>query len=947
MGSSATRPSGYELSRALRRAGLDPVETSSRRRAEYSSDASNYRVLPQAVVFPRSSEEIVAVHTVCAELSVPITMRGAGTSVAGNAIGPGVVVDCSRHLNRLLAVDPEARTAQVQPGVILDDLQRQLAPHGLRFGPEPSTHSRATLGGMIGNNACGSRALRYGRTSDNVRALDILTGAGERLPLGPGTDRSGSPTLTALHDLVGGSLAPIRQEFGRFSRQGSGLSLDRLLPEKGFDVPGLIAGSEGTLAIVLEATVELVHTPNFVTLLVLGYDDLPSAADDVGAILPFRPVAIEGMDSRIAGIVRAQSSNRVPDLPDGRAWLFVELAASSEEELAETARQVAAAVAATSCRPVTDPAEAADLWRIREDGAGLANRPVGTHAWHAGWEDAAVPVRHLGEYLRRFDSLTEEHGLVGYPYGHMGDGCVHVRLDFSLDSRPGVDRFRRFLDEAAHLVAGYGGSMSGEHGDGRARSELLPRMYSDTAISLFRAVKELFDPANLLNPGVIVTPAPLDADLRLQPGWRAPVPLGFAHDPDAGDFARAVHRCSGVGRCRSTTLAGDDVMCPSYLATRDEKDSTRGRARVLQELVRSHSRLTWDSPEVLEALDLCLACKGCASDCPTGTDMARYKSEVLHQAYRRRIRPASHYSLGRLPTWARLASKAPGAANLALSSRATRMFRRMAGVAEDRVLPRFAPRTFSDLTRRSGRREGSTPVLLWVDTFTEHFQPEVGLTAAKVLSAAGYDVRTPERRLCCGLTYVSTGQLNKARKLLRRTVAALSAAEDAGLVIVGLEPSCVATLRGDARELLGAETPVPKVHTLTEILSRHDTFRPDLAGTSILAQPHCHHRAVLGWDADRDYLQGLGAVVETVTGCCGLAGNFGMEAPHFDVSMQIAETALAPALRRADAHGVVLADGFSCRLQVRQLGGPPARHLAQLLADRIRDDEPQAERWDP
>ncbi len=509
-----------------------------------------------------------------------------------------------------------------------------------------------------------------------------------------------------------------------------------------------------------------------------------------------------------------------------------------------------------------------------------------------------------------------------------------MRLDFSLDSQPGVDRFRRFLGEAAELVAGYGGSMSGEHGDGRARSELLPRMYSATAMSLFGAVKHVFDPDNVLNPGVIVAPAPLDADLRLHTTWRPPVLLGFAHEADAGDFAGAVHRCSGVGRCRSTTLAGDDVMCPSFVATHDEKDSTRGRARVLQELVRSQSALTWDSPEVLDALDLCLACKGCASDCPTGTDMARYKSEVLHQAYRGRIRPASHYSLGRLPTWARLASKAPRAANLALASRATGVLRRMAGVAGERVLPTFARRTFSQLVR-SRRGEGGTPVLLWVDTFTEHFQPEVGLAAARVLTAAGFEVHTSERSLCCGLTYISTGQLDRARRRLRRTVEALGAAERAGLPIVGLEPSCVATLRGDAQELLGGATKVPAVLTLAELLARDDTFRPDLSGLSILAQPHCHHRAVLGWEADRDYLRLLGAEVETVTGCCGLAGNFGMEDSHFDVSMRIAETWLGPALRRADPGGTVLADGFSCRLQVTQLEGPTAVHLAQLLADRL------------
>jgi len=930
------QPTSRDLTHELLRVGVEHLDSSIRRRAEYASDASNYRVLPRAVAFPRSADEIVTIHKVCSDLEVPLTIRGGGTSTAGNAVGHGVIVDCSRHLNRILEVDLESRTATVQPGVVLDDLQRRVAPYGLRFGPEPSTHDRATLGGMVGNNACGSRALRYGRTSENLLSADVLAGNGERLSVRSGDRSPKSPTLAALRDLTAHNLAPIRREFGRFSRQGSGLSLDYLLPEHSFNVPGMLAGSEGTLALVLEATLKLAATPSYSTLHVFGYDDLSTAAEDVERILRSHPVAVEGIDSRIVDIVRSRNPTAVPDLPPGNAWLFVELGANSRDELAAASMQLSTGSASSNHRAVADKAQAARLWRIREDGAGLANRPTRTNAWHAGWEDAAVPVTQLSAYLRRFDELVEAHGLIGFPYGHMGDGCVHVRLDFKLDAPPGITRFREFLTAAADLVAEYGGSMSGEHGDGRARGELLPRMYSSEALSLFGSVKTIFDPRNVLNPGVIVDPTPVDANLRLHSSWRVPIPLGFSHEPDTGDFARAVHRCSGVGRCRSATIDGDDVMCPSFIATRDEKDSTRGRARVLQELVRADSAVTWGSPEVHESLDLCLACKGCSSDCPTGTDMARYKSEVLYQSYKGRLRPASHYSLGRLPTWAQIASKAPRMANRLMASRAGRALGHLAGVADQRVLPEFAHRTFSDRARAELPRGDGTPILLWVDTFTERFQPEVGISATKVLSAAGYDVRTPGRQLCCGLTYISTGQLDKAKRRLLRTVRELREAERADMRIVGLEPSCVATLRGDAQELLDeGEGLIPTVHTLAEILSDNDELRPDLSGLSILAQPHCHHRAVMGWDIDREYLRSLGAEVDTVTGCCGLAGNFGMEEDHFDVSMRIAETWLAPALSRAHPASSVVADGFSCRLQARQLGDDTALHLAQLLSDHL------------
>ncbi|HZD99481.1 MAG TPA: FAD-linked oxidase C-terminal domain-containing protein, partial [Micromonosporaceae bacterium] len=660
----------------------------------------------------------------------------------------------------------------------------------------------------------------------------------------------------------------------------------------------------------------------------------------VPALLPFSPIAIEGLDRRIVDVVAAsRGPAAVPVLPSGSGWLFVELAGDTGAELAALATRVVAVAGALDARVVTDTAETAALWRIREDGAGLASRPVGGKRSYSGWEDAAVPADRLGGYLRDFETLMSTHGVSGVPYGHFGDGCVHVRIDFPLDRSDGAQVFRAFLLDAAKLVASYGGSMSGEHGDGRARGELLPLMYSTAALQAFAATKAVFDPDDLLNPGVIVRPRPLDADLRL-PAPHLRQRLAFAYGEDTGDFSAAVHRCTGVGKCRADTTAAGGVMCPSYLATRDEKDSTRGRARVLQEMANG-TLVTggWRAPEVRESLDLCLACKGCASDCPTGVDMATYKAEVLHQSYKGRLRPVTHYSLGWLPRWARLASKAPRLVNAALGSPAAGLGKRLAGIDPRRDPPRFATRTFRRWFADHPSATGD-PVLLWVDTFTDHFTPDVGMAAVGVLERAGFSVRIPDDELCCGLTWISTGQLERARKILRRSVTALAPSAKSGIPVVGLEPSCTAVFRSDALDLFSDEsdreragTVAAATRTLAEFLTERNVNLPDLTGVRAVAQPHCHHHAVMGWSADAALLKRAGATVESVGGCCGLAGNFGVERGHHDVSVAVAETSLLPAVRAASDDTVVLADGFSCRTQLDQLAGRTGIHLAQLLAD--------------
>jgi Fe-S oxidoreductase len=695
-------------------------------------------------------------------------------------------------------------------------------------------------------------------------------------------------------------------------------------------------GSEGTLGLVLRARVSLVKDAPHRALAVLGYPSMVDAADAVPSLLHHPLVACEGLDERIVEVVRSRRGQAaVPILPGGAGWLFAEVTAGSEAEARTLAEAVARDAGAVDHRSVTDPAEQLALWRIREDGAGLAARSLSRPA-HAGWEDAAVPPERLGDYLRGFDELLRGYGYDGVPYGHFGDGCVHVRIDFDLDGTDaGRGRFRSFLEEAAALVASHGGTLSGEHGDGRARSELLPAMYSPEALALFGGVKAALDPDNVLNPGVLVEPRAVDADLRQGRRLSEP-PTSLRLVEDAGSLVAAVHRCTGVGRCTADNTGTGGVMCPSYVATGEEKDSTRGRARVLQEMVNgSLVRDGWRSPEVHEALDLCLACKGCSTDCPTGVDMATYKAEALHQRYHRRLRPRSHYALGRLPRWARLTQPVAPLANRALRSSAVqRLAKAAAGIDQRRSIPGFAPRRF---TRWAGERarEEQPDVVLWADSFTEHFATGPGQAAVRLLERAGLRVAVVGERTCCGLTWISTGQLDAARRIATRTLDELHPYVTAGVPIVGLEPSCLAVLRGDLVELTDDPRAVELargVRTLAEHLeSLPDWTPPDLTGLTAVAQPHCHHASVLGWEADARLLARAGVAVKRLGGCCGLAGNFGVEKGHYEVSVAVAEHQLLPAVRAAAPGTVVLADGFSCRTQLDDLAGVRALHISELL----------------
>lgn len=973
------------LAEALRGRVDGGVDASVRRRAEYSSDASNYRVRPTLVVFPRHDADVAATVTFARAHGLSVTARGAGTSVAGNAVGPGIVLDFSRHLRAVLAVDPEARTARVQPGVVLSDLQRRLRPDGLRFGPDPSTQDRCTLGGMIGNNACGPHALAWGRTSDRVRSLRVVDGIGTERVLGADLG-----VLPGLAGFTTTNLAVLRTELGRFDRQASGYGLEHLLPERGSSIAKAFVGTEGTCGLLLEAEIDLTPVPAATVLTVLGYPDIATAADDVAAVTRCGPIAVEGIDAGLVDRVRAHRGT-VPELPRGRGWLFVETAGASADEAFALAERLCREADADDHRIVTDPAVAAALWRIRADGAGLAGRtPDGRPAW-PGWEDAAVPPAQLGDYLREFASLTTEYAVDGLLYGHIGDGCIHVRLDFPIADAP--RRFRSFLFDAAELVVRHGGSLSGEHGDGRARSELLAVMYSPAARAAFAGFKALFDPDGVLNPGVLVAPAPVDADLRVA-GLR---PLtsagGFALAADAGDLSTAVHRCVGIGKCRADTRGSGGFMCPSYLATSDEKDSTRGRARVLQEVVRGE--LDWRAPAVEESLDLCLSCKACGSDCPAGVDMATYKSETLYRRYRGRRRPLDHYVLGRLPRWLAVAQHIPRLSNaLAARPLLRRAAMRMVGIDPRREAPVLAPTPFRRIWRDIGGNDRTEPattallrtphhrllpnsrtdnpapvitsdaltaddapptgapegvaastefsavsertVMLWVDSFTDTFDPANAIAATVLLEGLGYRVLIPTVRVCCGLTWITTGQLDGARGRLRATLDALADHVAAGGLVVGLEPSCTAALRADLPELLAddprAAQVAAAVRTLAEVLVDHPEWRPPRRpGERVVVQPHCHQHAVGGFAAERRLLAAMGVTVEELAGCCGLAGNFGMQKGHYEVSVAVAESALLPALRAAPDGTTFLADGFSCRTQAEQLANVRGVPLARFV----------------
>ncbi|MEE1942092.1 FAD-binding and (Fe-S)-binding domain-containing protein [Streptomyces sp. TRM 70361] len=949
------------LEKELRRRVKGEVRFDAGTRATYATDASNYRQTPLGVVLPEAVDDAVAALEVCREHDVPVLSRGGGTSLAGQSCNTGVVLDWSKYCHRLVSVAPESRTCVVEPGIVLDELNRLLAPHGLQYGPRPATHPNCTLGGMIGNNSCGSTAQWYGKVSDNIRRLEVLTYDGLRMWVGstgeeelarlcaePGRRGEVYRGLAALRDRYA---ELVRERFPDIPRRVSGYNLDALLPENGFDVAGLLVGSESTLVTVLRAELELADVPGHTAMAVLGFPDAATAADHVPAVAEHGPHALEGVDDRLVWFEELKGLNPAGRemLPGGGSWLMAEFAADTREEAARRARSLVGAFPeATDATWYHGSGPKHLLWKVREAGLGATAHVPGLPDTWEGWEDSAVPPDRVGDYLRDLSELFREFGY-GDPavYGHYGHGCLHTRIPFDLTSAEGVATMRDFVERAADLVVSYGGSLSGEHGDGQARGELLERMFGPEVVRTFEELKGIFDPRNRMNPGKVVFPAKLDQHLRLGADFHPHEPeTAFSYPHDEGRFSGAALRCVGVGKCRS--LEGG-VMCPSYRATREEEHSTRGRARLLFEMVNNSGPIEdgWRSKEVHDALDLCLACKGCKSDCPVNVDMATYKAEFLHHHYAGRPRPAAHYSMGWLPVLARPAARLSGLVNaVTRTPLLERAAKRLGGIAPERELPVFADETFTDWWRaRGGTRGGGRrgEVVVWPDTFTNFFHPAVGRAAVEVLEDAGFHVKVPDAAVCCGLTWISTGQLTVAKRVLRHTAEVLRDDLRRGVPVVGLEPSCTAVFRADGPELLPDDPDIGRLkrqtRTLAEVLTeRAPDWEPPRLDRSAVVQPHCHQHAVLGFDADRALLERAGVDASMVEGCCGLAGNFGFERGHYEVSAACAEHALLPAVREADAGALVLADGFSCRTQTEQSDtGRAPLHLAEALAAGLRE----------
>ena len=928
-------------------------------RALYATDASNYRQVPIGVVLPQSIDDVVATIACCREFDVPVLPRGCGTSLCGQCCNAAVVLDFSKHQNRIVAVDPGARTARVQPGVVLDELRLEAEGHGLTFAPDPSTHTHNTLGGMIGNNSCGVHSIMGGRTSDNVISLEVLTYDGLRLTVGATDDarlrehldaggRRGQ-IYAALASLRDRHADRIRRGMPRIPRRVSGYALDELLAENGFNVARALVGTEGTCVTVLEATVRLVPSPPGRALLVLGYADVFAAADAVPEVMQQGPIGLEGIDDQLVRDMQAIGLHAaaVRMLPAGGGWLLAEFGGDDDGDARSCAERCARSLAGSHGAPAMkvfgERADQHAIWKVRESGLGAtAHVPNRTITWE-GWEDAAVPPGRLGGYLREFRALLDRHGYRGDLYGHFGQGCVHTRIDFDLESQAGIERFRAFLDAAAALVVRYGGSFSGEHGDGQSKASLLPQLYGPELVGAFREFKSIWDPGNRMNPGKVVDPFAPDANLRLGTAYRpAQVAARFRYPRDAGDFNRVLLRCVGIGECRRRR---GGTMCPSYRATLEERHSTRGRARLLFEMMKGDViEGGWRSPEVYEALELCLSCKGCRRECPVGVDMATYKAEFMAHHFARRLRPRGAYAFGFIDRWAAAAMLAPRAANAITHGALAPLARFAAGVAPGIEVPRFARRSFRSWFERRRAALRGDPLILWADTFNNHFHPETARAATEALEAAGYAVRLQPPGLCCGRPLYEFGFLDAARRRLRRILAALAEEIAAGVPVVVLEPACASVFRDELTNLMHGDRQARRLADQTwffdEFAARQiGRFPLRPLGQRALMHAHCHQKAIAADDAGRALFEGLGLEYTALdAGCCGMAGSFGFLEASAEVARRIGELGVLPAVRAADQDVLVVANGFSCREQIALHTDRRALHAAELVRMAIEGD---------
>jgi FAD/FMN-containing dehydrogenase/Fe-S oxidoreductase len=951
-----TFPASAALERTLKATVRGEVRFDAGARALYATDSSNYRQIPIGLVVPLDEADVIAAITACREAGAPILPRGAGTSLAGQCCNVAVIMDFSKFLNRIITLDPEAKVARVQPGIVLDRVRDAAEVHHLTFAPDPATHSRCTLGGMIGNNSCGVHALMGGKTVDNIHELDVMLYDGTRMTVGTTGDaeleaiiRAGGRKAQIYAGLksIRDRFAPlIRDKFPRIPRRVSGYNLDELLPENGFNVARALVGSEGTCVTVLEAVLRLTASPPFRRLVCIGFPDPFIAADHVPAILTYKPIGLEGFDNAIPDSLRAKGMrlDEIKVLPEGKGVLLVEFGAWTAPDADAQAERFGAWLGSLNPRPkyiVCTPQQAAMVWHVRESALGAVAIQPGKRPGWEGWEDSAVPPEKLGSYLRAIYKLMGEYGYDSPLYGHFGEGCVHMRIDFDLQSEPGIHQFREFIDRATDIVVEHGGSISGEHGDGQSRGALLPKMFGPELMEAFREFKRLWDPDNRMNPGKLIDARQPHADLRLGADYGPrPVDTHFRFPNDGGSLANATLRCVGVGACRKEE---GGVMCPSYMATREEKHSTRGRAHLLWELLQGEVLEDgWQNEDVKDALDLCLSCKACKTECPTNVDLATYKAEFLSHYYEGRSRPLYAYAFGMIDRWARIASYTPRLANTLGRFPLTAGFaKRMLHIAPQRTLPEFAPSTFRSRIKARRNENGTGAVLLWADTFTNYFQPNIAEAAHQVLSDAGFNVKVLQRHVCCGRPLYDFGMLDKAKQYLTAAMDALAEEISDGTPIVVLEPSCASVFRDEAVNLMPDDPRTAKLKKQTMLLTeflmqRAPQYVPAKKQQKILVHMHCHHRAIFNMKDEVAMLTATGGEVKVLdSGCCGMAGPFGFEQKSYGVAQTLGERVLLPAVRAAEPDTVIVTDGFSCREQIAQNTSKRAVHVAEVLAGRV------------
>ena len=951
---SHTHEATTSLESALRRNLRGEVRFDNGSRALYATDGSNYRQVPIAVVIPRDNDDVIAAVSICREHGAPVLCRGGGTSLAGQCCNVAVVLDFSKYMSKIVELDPERRIARVQPGIVLDHLRNAAEKFHLTFGPDPASHSRCTLGGMIGNNSCGVHSVMAGKTDENIEELEILTYDGGRMRVGRTSDEEiervihqggrRAEILSGLRTLGSQYGDLVREKFPNIPRRVSGYNLNYLLPENGFHVARALVGSEGTCVTVLEATCRLVESPPERVLLVIACGDIFECADLVPEILTHRPIGLEGMDNMLVEYTRLKQINLegLALLPEGNGWLLAEFGADTVREAESQAQRLMDALgrgpSSRKFRLFTDKEQARKVWEVRESSLGAVSNVPGQPPTWEGWEDSAVAPEKLGVYLRALRKLTDTYGYRCLMYGHFGDGCVHNRMDFDLQSVEGIKKFRSFMEEAADLVVSFGGTLSGEHGDGQARAELLPKMFGPELVEAFSRFKALWDPDWKMNPGKLVRPNKFDQDLRLGVNYRPWQPAThFKFPRDHGSLADATLRCVGVGKCRESS---GGVMCPSFRVTLEEEHSTRGRAHLLWEMTKGDViRDGWRDQHVKSSLDLCLSCKGCKSDCPVAVDVATYKAEFLSHYYDERARPFRHYAFTHIDRWSRLASMAPRLANFLTHAPGLRGIAKVAaGVAPEREVPRFANHSFQRLIKKRNKAKSSgSPVMLWPDTFNNYFHPETAMAAVDVLEAAGFTVRFPKENVCCGRPLYDFGMLDRAKRLLLRTLSTLEGEIAEDIPVVVLEPSCASVFRDEMLNLFPDDVRAQKlarqVVLLSEFLRDHaDGFELPMLKRKALVHGHCHHKSIMKMTAEESTLRKMGIDYQApAPGCCGMAGAFGFEKEKYATSIAIGELELLPAVRNTPADWLIIADGFSCREQIQQCTGRTSLHLAEVI----------------